>query len=119
MHDRVAGAGDVPLLLEPLAVNTAENAVRSLLVISRIDDAQEVSRRLLGPARAAGALLLRRALSAPRLPRRLPLRAAAGAVAPLWAAELSSITRMVRDRRAALGLLGGEAVEGSLSPAGP
>ena len=57
---------------------------------------------------------------APWLPGRLPLRAAGRRPPrPAVAAELSSITRMVRDRRAALGLLAGEVVEGSLSPAGP
>src|SRR6185295_8040928 len=43
MRDAWQGRWNVPLLLEPLAVNTAENAVRSLLLISRLADVEEVT----------------------------------------------------------------------------
>jgi uncharacterized SAM-binding protein YcdF (DUF218 family) len=100
------GRRDVPLLVEPLAVNTAENAARSLRVIAEIDGASEV----------VVVCSIRHALRVPfffdALYRRLGYAVAYRYVtlpAPslrLWRAELSSITRMARDRRAALRLLG-------------
>lgn len=119
MHAAWQGRTDVPLLLEPHAVNTAENAVRSLLVLSRLEGVQDVSvvcsvRHALRVRFFFDALYRRHGY---RVGYRYVARPAPSA--SLWAAELSSITRMVGDRRAALGLLAGEVVEGSLSPAGP
>ena len=100
------GRGDVPLVLEPLAVNTAENAVRSLQIVSRIDEAAEVIvvcsiRHALRAPFFFDALYRRRGY---RVGYRYVLRPAPSL--RLWRAELSSITRMVRDRRAAERLLG-------------
>ena len=109
MRDAWQGRWDVPLLLEPLAVNTAENAVRSLPADLRLADAEEVV--VVCSVRHA----LRVHFFFDGLGRRLGYRVRYHYVlrpAPspaLWAAEASSITRMVRDRRAAIGLLGGEA----------
>jgi hypothetical protein len=109
MRDAWQGRWDVPLLLEPLAVNTAENAVRSLLLTSRIADVQEVivvcsARHALRAHFFFDDLYRRHGY---RVGYRYVLRPAPPPA--LWAAEASSITRMVRDRRAALGLLGGDA----------
>jgi hypothetical protein len=108
MRDAWQGRWDVPLLLEPLAVNTAENAVRSLLVIRRLAHVEEVVvvcslRHALRVHFFFDRLYRRHGY---RVGYRYVLRPAPSSA--LWAAELSSITRMVRDRRAALGLLGGE-----------
>ena len=109
MRDAWQGRWDVPLLLEPLAVNTAENAVRSLLLTSRLAHAEEVvvvcSVRHALRVRFFFDALYRR--NGYRVGYRYVLRPAPSPA--LWAAEVSSITRMVRDRRAALGLLGGDA----------
>jgi uncharacterized SAM-binding protein YcdF (DUF218 family) len=99
------GRRDVPLLCEPRAVNTAENAVRSLELVRTIEGASEVVlvcsirhfprvRYLFdGLYRSHGFRTRYRYVLRP-LPS---LR--------LVAHELSSLTRMVRDRRQALGLL--------------
>ncbi len=106
MRDAWQGRWDVPLLLEPFAVNTAENAVRSLLLTSRIADVEEVVvvcsvRHALRAHFFFDGLYRRHGY---RVGYRYVLRPAPSPA--LWAAEASSITRMVRDRRAALGLLG-------------
>ncbi len=99
------GRRDVPLLCEPRAVNTAENAVRSLELVRTIEGASEVvlvcSIRHFPRVRFLFDRLYRRHGYATRyryVLRPLPsLR--------LVAHELSSLTRMVRDRRRALRLL--------------
>jgi uncharacterized SAM-binding protein YcdF (DUF218 family) len=99
------GRRDVPLLREPRAVNTAENAVRSLELVRTIDGAAEVvlvcSIRHFPRVRFLFDRLYRSHGYATRyryVLRPLPsLR--------LVAHELSSLTRMVRDRRHALQLL--------------
>jgi uncharacterized SAM-binding protein YcdF (DUF218 family) len=100
------GRADVELIREANATNTAENAVRSLEVLRALDGARDVlvvcSVRHFPRARFFFDALYRRhgyqvgyAYVASPLPP-----------AGLWRQEFGSITRMVRDRRAALGLLG-------------
>lgn len=109
MRDAWQGRWDVPLLLEPLAVNTAENAVRSLVLISGLADVEEVvvvsSVRHALRVRFFFDSLYRR--HGYRVRYRYVLRPAPSPA--LWTHEASSITRMVRDRRAALALLGADA----------
>jgi uncharacterized SAM-binding protein YcdF (DUF218 family) len=100
-----AGPDDVELIRENCATNTAENAVRSLEVLRAIEGRPEVivvcsvrhfprARYLFSaPFRQHDYTVRYRYVASP-----LP---AAG----LWWQELSSITRMVRDRREALELL--------------
>ena len=109
MRDAWQGRWDVPLLVEPLAVNTAENAVRSLALISRLAHVEEVVvvssvRHALRVHFFFDALYRRYGY---RIGYRYVLRPAPSSA--LWAHEISSITRMARDRRSALGLLGGDA----------
>lgn len=99
------GRRDVALLREPSATNTAENAVRSLQLLHTIDGGSEViavcSIRHFPRARfffnrlynQHGYTISYRYVASPIPSPRLVL------------AELSSITRMARDRRHALGLL--------------
>jgi hypothetical protein len=100
-----AGPDDVELIRESTATNTAENAVRSLEVLRAIEGRPEVvivcsvrhfpRVRFLfdAPFRRHGYTVRYRYVASP-----LPS-------AGLWRQELSSITRMVRDRREALELL--------------
>jgi uncharacterized SAM-binding protein YcdF (DUF218 family) len=100
-----SGPEDVEVIRETTASNTAENAVRSLAMLPALDGSTEVIvvcsvrhfprvRYLFGaPFRRHGYRVRYTYVSSP-----LPS-------AGLWRHELSSITRMVRDRRAALGLL--------------
>jgi uncharacterized SAM-binding protein YcdF (DUF218 family) len=109
MRDAWQGRWDVPLLVEPHAVNTAENAVRSLGLISGIAQAEEVVvvcsvRHALRVHFFFDGLYERHGY---RVAYRYVVRPAPSPA--LWAHEASSITRMVRDRRAALGLLGRDA----------
>jgi hypothetical protein len=108
-----AGPPDVPLLLEPLARNTAENAVRSLQTLraSTAADADEVLvvcsiRHALRVRYFFGALYRRhgyaigyRFVTRPRPSLGLLLH------------ELASMTRMARDRRAAEAMLPPETPE--------
>jgi uncharacterized SAM-binding protein YcdF (DUF218 family) len=99
-----AGRDDVELIRETTAANTAENAVRSLEVLRGLDEAPEVivvcSIRHFprvhyffgAPFREHGYAVRYTYVASP-----LPS-------ARLWRHELWSITRMVRDRRAALGM---------------
>jgi uncharacterized SAM-binding protein YcdF (DUF218 family) len=100
-----AGPDDVELICENSATNTAENAIRSLEVLRAIEGRPEVVivcsirhfprvRYLFSaPFRQHGYTVRYRYVASP-----LPS-------AGLWRQELSSITRMVRDRREALELL--------------
>jgi uncharacterized SAM-binding protein YcdF (DUF218 family) len=99
------GRRDIALLREPRAVNTAENAVRSLEIVRAIEGASEVvlvcSIRHFPRARFFFNRLYRRHGYRTRyryVVRPLPSL-------PLVRHELSSIGRMVRDRRRALRLL--------------
>jgi uncharacterized SAM-binding protein YcdF (DUF218 family) len=105
MAEEWRGPRDVPLLREPQAVNTAENAVRSLELVRAIDGASEVvlvcSIRHFPRVRFLFDGLYRRYGYATRyryVVRPLPSL-------PLWHHELMSIVRMARDRRRALRLL--------------
>jgi uncharacterized SAM-binding protein YcdF (DUF218 family) len=100
------GRADVELICETNATNTAENAVRSLEVLRSLDGPLEVlvvcSVRHFPRVRFFFDALYRRhgyEISYAYVASPLP-------AASLWRQELGSITRMVRDRRAALGLLG-------------
>ncbi len=105
MADEWRGRRDVPLIREPFAVNTAENAIRSLALLRTIEGAAEVvlvcsirhfprARYLFHrPYRRAGYVVRYRYVVWP-----LPSL-------PLVQGELSSITRMAADRRRALRLL--------------
>jgi uncharacterized SAM-binding protein YcdF (DUF218 family) len=100
-----AGPDDVELIRETTAANTAENAVRSLELLRALVGRPEVVivcsirhfprvRYFFGaPFRQHGYTVGYTYVASPLPP------------AGLWGQELSSITRMVRDRRAALGLL--------------
>jgi uncharacterized SAM-binding protein YcdF (DUF218 family) len=99
------GRQDVALIREPRAVNTAENAVRSLAIVQAIEGASEVvlvcSIRHFPRVRFFFARLYRNygyAIRYRYVFRPLPSL-------PLLHHELSSITRMARDRRRALHLL--------------
>jgi uncharacterized SAM-binding protein YcdF (DUF218 family) len=99
------GRRDVPLLCEPRAVNTAENAVRSLELVRTIEGATEIvlvcSIRHFPRVRFLFERLYRGHGYTTRyryVYRPLPSLA-------LVRHELSSITRMARDRRRALQLL--------------
>jgi len=105
MADEWAGRRDVALIREPHAVNTAENAVRSLALVETLDGVSEVvlvcSIRHFPRVRFLFERLYRRRGYAIRyryVVRPLPSL-------PLVLRELSSITRMARDRRRALRLL--------------
>ncbi|HET6171792.1 MAG TPA: YdcF family protein [Gaiellales bacterium] len=100
------GPAGVPLIREPQAVNTAENAVRSLALVRSIEGASEVvlvcSIRHFPRARFLFDRLYRRHGYATRyryVVRPLPSL-------PLVRHELRSIARMARDRRRAVRLLG-------------
>jgi hypothetical protein len=99
-----AGPDDVELIRETTAANTAENAVRSLEVLHGFDGKPEVLvvcsirhfprvRYLFGAPFRRHGYAVRFTYVASPLPS-----------ARLWRHELRSITRMVRDRRAALGM---------------
>jgi uncharacterized SAM-binding protein YcdF (DUF218 family) len=99
------GRSDVALIREPQAVNTAENAVRSLELVRAIDGASEVvlvcSIRHFPRVRFFFDRLYRRHGYVTRyryVVRPLPSL-------PLWHHELLSLVRMARDRRRALRLL--------------
>lgn len=99
------GRRDILLLREPHASNTAENAVRSLALVQELEGASEVvlvcSIRHFPRVRFLFRRLYRGYGLATRyryVVRPLP------SPALVWH-ELSSITRMARDRRSALGLL--------------
>ena len=105
MAEEWQGRRDVALIREPHAVNTAENAVRSLELVRAIDGASEVvlvcSIRHFPRVRFLFDRLYRRHGYATRyryVVRPLPSL-------PLVRHELSSIARMARDRRRALRLL--------------
>jgi uncharacterized SAM-binding protein YcdF (DUF218 family) len=105
MAARWQGRRDVPLLCEPRAVNTAENAVRSLELVRTIEGATEIvlvcSIRHFPRVRFLFERLYRSHGYTTRYRyvfRPLPSLA-------LVRHELSSITRMARDRRRALQLL--------------
>jgi hypothetical protein len=105
MAEAWEGRWDVPLLLEPRASNTAENAARSLALLQGLDDVSEVvivcsvrhfprARYLFSRLYAEHGYAVRyRYVWSPLPSFRLAL------------AELGSITRMVRDRREAVQLL--------------
>jgi uncharacterized SAM-binding protein YcdF (DUF218 family) len=99
------GRSDVALIREPQAVNTAENAVRSLEIVRAIDGASEVvlvcSIRHFPRVRFFFDRLYRSHGYSTRyryVVRPLPSL-------PLWHHELLSLVRMARDRRRALRLL--------------
>jgi uncharacterized SAM-binding protein YcdF (DUF218 family) len=105
MAEEWKGRRDVPLLREPQAVNTAENAVRSLALVKAIEGASEVvlvcSIRHFPRVRFLFDRLYRRHGYVTRYRyvfRPLPSL-------PLIVRELWSIARMTRDRRRALRLL--------------
>jgi uncharacterized SAM-binding protein YcdF (DUF218 family) len=105
MAEEWQGRRDVALLREPRAVNTAENAVRSLEIVRAIEGASEVvlvcSIRHFPRVRFFFGGLYRRYGYRTRyryVVRPLPSL-------PLVRHELSSIARMARDRRRALQLL--------------
>jgi uncharacterized SAM-binding protein YcdF (DUF218 family) len=105
MADEWQGPRDVALIREPHAINTAENAVRSLELVRAIDGASEVvlvcSIRHFPRARFLFGRLYRSHGYVTRyryVVRPLPSL-------PLWYHEAVSIVRMVRDRRRALRLL--------------
>ena len=105
MAEEWTGRRDVSLIREPRAVNTAENAVRSLELVRAIDGASEVvlvcSIRHFPRARFLFGRLYGRYGYRTRyryVVRPLPSL-------PLVRHELSSIARMARDRRRALRLL--------------
>ena len=105
MAEEWKGSHDVALIREPQAVNTAENAVRSLALVQAIEGASEVvlvcSIRHFPRVRFLFARPYRRSGYAIRYRyvfRPLPSL-------PLLRHELSSITRMARDRRRAMRLL--------------
>jgi hypothetical protein len=105
MVEEWRGRRDVPLLREPYASNTAENAVRSLALVRELPGASEVvlvcSIRHFPRARFFFQRLYRGHGLVPRY--RYVLRPFPSP-ALVWH-ELSSITRMARDRRRALQLL--------------
>jgi len=105
MAEEWRGRRDIALIREPRAVNTAENAVRSLELVRAIEGASEVvlvcSIRHFPRARFLFNRLYRKHGYVTRyrwVARPLP-------TPPLVWHELKSITRMVRDRRRALRLL--------------
>ena len=105
MAEEWKGRRDVALIREPRAVNTAENAVRSLAIVQAIEGASEVvlvcSIRHFPRVRFFFARLYRSYGYAIRYRYVFwPLPSL-----PLLHHELSSITRMARDRRRALRLL--------------
>ena len=105
MAEEWRGRRDIPLLREPHAVNTAENAVRSLALLQTVEGVSEVvlvcSIRHFPRVRFLFDRLYRRNGYATRYRYVLwPLPSL-----PLVLRELWSITRMARDRRRALRLL--------------
>jgi uncharacterized SAM-binding protein YcdF (DUF218 family) len=105
MAEEWRGRRDVSLIREPRAVNTAENAVRSLTLVRAIEGASEVvlvcSIRHFPRVRFFFGRLYSRYGYRTRyryVVRPLPSL-------PLLGHELSSITRMARDRRRAMRLL--------------
>jgi hypothetical protein len=105
MVEEWRGRRDVPLIREPYASNTAENAVRSLALVQELPGASEVvlvcSIRHFPRVRFFFQRLYRGHGLMPRY--RYVLRPFPSP-SLVWH-ELSSITRMARDRRRALGLL--------------
>jgi uncharacterized SAM-binding protein YcdF (DUF218 family) len=105
MADEWQGPRDIALIREPHAVNTAENAVRSLALVRAIEGAAEVvlvcSIRHFPRVRFLFHRLYRRHGYATRY--RYVLRPLPSL--PLVRHELRSIIRMARDRRRALRLL--------------
>ena len=100
-----AGRDDVELIRETTASNTAENAVRSLAMLRALDGSAEVivvcSVRHFPRVRYLFSALFRRHGYTVRYAYvTSPLPSAR-----LWRHELSSITRMAGDRRAAQGVL--------------
>ena len=105
MAEQWRGRRDIALIREPHAANTAENAVRSLALVQELEGASEVvvvcSIRHFPRVRFFVRRLYRQYGLATRyryVVRPLPSP-------PLIWHELSSITRMARDRRKALRLL--------------
>lgn len=105
MAEEWTGRRDVALIREPRAINTAENAVRSLELVRAIEGASEVvlvcSIRHFARVHFFFGRLYRR--YGYRTRYRYVLRPLPSL--PLVRHELSSITRMARDRRRALRLL--------------
>jgi uncharacterized SAM-binding protein YcdF (DUF218 family) len=99
------GRRDIALLREPYATNTAENAVRSLALVQTLEGASEVvlvcSIRHFPRVR----FFFRRLYRAYGLATRYRYVVRPFPSPPLLWHELSSITRMARDRRKALRLL--------------
>jgi uncharacterized SAM-binding protein YcdF (DUF218 family) len=99
------GRRDIPLLREPQASNTAENAVRSLALVQELEGASEVvlvcSIRHFPRVR----FLFRRLYRAYGVGTRFRYVVRPLPTPSLVAHELASITRMARDRRRALRLL--------------
>jgi uncharacterized SAM-binding protein YcdF (DUF218 family) len=99
------GRRDIPLIREPHASNTAENAVRSLALVQTLDGASEVvlvcSIRHFPRVR----YLFRRLYRGYGLATRYRYVVRPFPSPSLLWHELASITRMARDRRRALGLL--------------
>ena len=105
MAEEWRGRRDIPLIREPHAVNTAENAVRSIALVETVEGASEVvlvcSVRHFPRVRFLFDRLYRchgYAIRYRYVVRPLPSL-------PLVVRELSSITRMAGDRRRALRLL--------------
>jgi uncharacterized SAM-binding protein YcdF (DUF218 family) len=100
------GRRDVALIREPQAVNTAENAVRSLALVRELEGASEVvlvcSIRHFPRVRFLFNRLYR---SHGSMTRYRWVAWPPPSLALVWH-ELKSITRMARDRRRALRLLG-------------
>jgi uncharacterized SAM-binding protein YcdF (DUF218 family) len=99
------GRRDIPLLREPHASNTAENAVRSLAIVQELEGASEVvlvcSIRHFPRVR----FLFRRLYRGHGLATRYRYVVRPLPTPSLVVHELASITRMARDRRRALQLL--------------
>jgi uncharacterized SAM-binding protein YcdF (DUF218 family) len=105
MAEEWNGRRDIALIREPYASNTAENAVRSLALVQKLEGASEVvlicSIRHFPRAR----FFFRRLYRGYGLAIRYRYVVRPFPSLSLLAHELSSITRMGRDRRRALRLL--------------
>lgn len=99
------GRRDVTLIREPRAVNTAENAVRSLEILHTIDGAADVITVCSILHRPRVRFLFHRLYKQHGYSIGYSHVASPVPSPRLLLAELSSITRMVRDRRKALRLL--------------
>jgi uncharacterized SAM-binding protein YcdF (DUF218 family) len=108
MAEEWQGRRDIALLREPYASNTAENAVRSLAIVQSLEGASEVvlvcSIRHFPRVR----FFFRRLYGGYGLSTRYRYVVRPFPSPPLLWHELSSITRMARDRRRALRLLDGQ-----------